>query len=224
MIAQVCLSGSTLTKVASRGFQIRNLSRLIWINVAVPPSGDITKGKSFAANLTAAQLRRKKVEALKLCICFAISVKHYLRGEDGVEWEDLAGVLPASIVRIVQKGENEISSGKTSAYMSYAATARSSRDSSIPRTGSPAEMLDESYVSTLVPAPPAVPESVASKRVRVKRSKDKLKQPSMKTSSKTPLLNTLHQTIDFNADPSQLTTPLPLMCVVQPIMPHSCPV
>lgn len=159
------------------------------------------------------ELRHKKVEALKLCICFAYAVKHYLRGEDGFEWEDFNGILPASVGRIVQNGANGNQSGKTSTYVSYSATARTSRSNSIPRTDSPVE-LDENTLRAPSPAPGLAPEGVATKRVRVKRSKDKLKQPSTKVSSKTPLMSTLHQTIDFNADPSQLTTPLPLMCEI----------
>ena len=37
-----------------------------------------------------------------------------------------------------------------------------------------------------------------------------MKQPGVK-SPQTPLLNAMHQTIDFNADPESLTTPLPLV-------------
>ncbi|EMD34523.1 hypothetical protein CERSUDRAFT_67494 [Gelatoporia subvermispora B] len=177
---------------------IRSLSRLIWINVAVPPADDITKGKYPAANLTAEQLRRKKVNAMKLCTCFAYAVKHYLRGEDGLDFEDYAGILPAAIARLVQSGVR-----KTSAFASYSATARTTRSNS--RASTP----DENAVN-LMGAPMRTASVDATKRIRPKRSKDKLKRPGAKT-SKTPLISTLHQTIDFNAAPEELTTPLPLI-------------
>ncbi|CCM03913.1 uncharacterized protein FIBRA_06064 [Fibroporia radiculosa] len=176
---------------------IRSLTRLIWINVCVPPTDDVAKGKTPNATLTAAQLRRRKVDALKLCVAFAFAVKHYLRGEDGVDWDDYAGVMPASIARLVRNGAAERGA---QSYMSYSATARTSVSTS--GTGTPAEDQSQGVCS---------PSMDATKRVRVKRSKDKLQQVAVK-SPKTPLLGAaLHQTIDFNASPEQLSTPLPLI-------------
>lgn len=57
---------------------IRNLARLIWVNVALPPTDDQppnTKGKTPVSNLTLAQLRRRKAEALRLSVSFAFAVK-----------------------------------------------------------------------------------------------------------------------------------------------------
>ena len=55
------------------------------------------------------------------------------------------------------------------------------------------------------------PSAGATKRIRVKRSKDTLKQPGTRT-PKTPLLSSaLRQTVDFHSDPDSLTTPLPLV-------------
>ncbi|KZT03398.1 UPF0187-domain-containing protein [Laetiporus sulphureus 93-53] len=177
---------------ASMVSHIRSFSRLIWVNIAVPPADDSSKGKGPQAQLTTAQLRRRKVDALRLCIAFSYAVKHYLRGEDGLGWEDYAGVIPASVVRLAQSGG---SSRRTSAYVSYGASgATSPTESESGREQSPARIL----------------EVDATKRVRVKRSKDKLRQPGQKT-SKTPLLSALHQTIDFNEHPEQLSTPLPLI-------------
>ncbi|OCH95244.1 hypothetical protein OBBRIDRAFT_884074 [Obba rivulosa] len=176
---------------------IRSLTRLVWINIAVPPADDETKGKSPAANLNAEELRRKKVNVLKLCICYAYAVKHYVRGEDGLDYEDYAGILPASTARLVQK-----SARKTSACVSYSATAHTTRSQS--RSGTPDESPDNSREQS-----PAVSID-ATKRIRPKRSKDKLKLPGAK-SSKTPLLNNLHQTIDFNSSSEEPTTPLPLI-------------
>lgn len=166
--------------------------------MGVPPGDD--KGKS-SASLTSKQLRRKKVDMLKLCVSFAFAAKHYLRGEDGLEWQDYMGILPATVVRLAQPGPG---SRKSSAWASYSATARTSASGS--REDSDAEGEGESgEVEVRRDSPDA------TKRIRVKRSKDNMKQSGLR-SPKTPLLSsTLHQTIDFHADPDNLTTPLPLV-------------
>ena len=183
-------------------FQIRSLSRLIWINVAVPPGDDAARVKGVGPNLSAAQLRRRKVDAVKLAVAFAYATKHYLRGEDGLEWEDYIGVLPGSTVQLVRYG---VPTRRGSTTMSYAATARSS----------PGELRtpdDAGSQFNFGDAEVRSPSADATKRIRVKRSKDKLKQPSTKT-SRTPLLSerALHQTIDFHPHPETLSTPLPLV-------------
>lgn len=182
---------------------------MFWINVAVPPTDDASKGKTAAANLSAAQIRRKKVQALKLCVVFAYAVKHYLRGEDGLEWEDYVGILPSTVVRLAEP----TTSKRNSAWTSYAATARTSREDSAANSGDEGESTGQSGGSqVLEPALQRRDATDATKRIRVKRSKDKLKQPGVR-SPRTPLLSGLHRTIDFNSDPDSLTTPLPLVCV-----------
>ncbi|KAH9830920.1 UPF0187-domain-containing protein [Rhodofomes roseus] len=181
---------------------IRSLSRSIWINVAVPPADDAARVKGVAPNLTAAQLRRRKVDALKLCAAYAYSVKHYLRGEDGLDWEDYVGVLPASTAQLARYG---VPTRRTSAAVSYAATARTSPGGFLTpdEANSPSNLGDAEGRS---------PSADATKRIRVKRSKDKLKQASTRT-ARTPLLSerALHQTIDFHPHPETLSTPLPLV-------------
>ncbi|KZT66694.1 hypothetical protein DAEQUDRAFT_767784 [Daedalea quercina L-15889] len=181
---------------------IRSLSRLVWINVAVPPTDDAARVKGAGANLTATQLRRRKVDALKLCVTFAYATKHYLRGEDGLDWDDYVGVLPASTTQLVRSG---VPTRKTSTAVSYAATMRSS-----PGGFRTPDELNGSSNSGETDVRSPSPD--ATKRIRVKRSKDKLKQPSTKT-SRTPLLSerALHQTIDFHPNPESLSTPLPLV-------------
>ncbi|KAI5124785.1 hypothetical protein M0805_005419 [Coniferiporia weirii] len=100
---------------------IRNLSRLIWVNVAVPPdSGASTLGKGPAGGqMTHAQLRKAKVDALKLCVAFAYAVKHRLRGENGLDYDDYEGVLPRSITRYEEAGDNSSSSSPTSRNRIY---------------------------------------------------------------------------------------------------------
>ena len=144
------------------------------------------------------------MQALKLCVCYAFAVKHYLRGEDGLDWEDYAGILPSSVTRLARPGGSK----RTSAWTSYAATERTSREDSAAASGDEDERSSVQQVGSATDFRRDGPD--ATKRIRVKRSKDKLKQPSART-SKTPLLSGLHQTIDFNSDPESLTTPLPLV-------------
>ncbi|KAI0328080.1 hypothetical protein GY45DRAFT_1326732 [Cubamyces sp. BRFM 1775] len=191
---------------------IRNLTRLIWINVSTPPEDDVAKGKSSAANLTPTQLRRRKVDAIKLCLCFAYAVKHYLRGEDGLEWEDYAGILPASTARLAQglhapSTKDYRYSKSPSAYASYAATEYTTRRNS--GAASPAGGSSSPGEVDIERGRARSRSADATKRIRVKRSKDRLKQPG-KTSS-TPLISSLQQTIDFSTDPDALSTPLPMV-------------
>ncbi|KAI0637332.1 UPF0187-domain-containing protein [Trametes polyzona] len=196
---------------------IRNLTRLIWVNVSTPPADDIAKGKSAAANLTPAQLRRRKVDAIKLCLAFAYATKHYLRGEDGLDWEDYAGILPASTARLARgqyvppNKDYRYSTKGTSAYTTYAATEFTSRRGSgdaSPHTGSSTPGVMGS--GTDLERGRERSRSVdATKRIRVKRSKDRLKAPG-KTAA-TPLMSSLQHTIDFSTDPDALSTPLPMV-------------
>ena len=136
---------------------------------------------------------------MKLCVSYAYAIKHYLRGEDGLEWEDYVGVLPPTVIKLVQSQER-----KNSAWTSYSATEHTTRTASLENSddeeGSPTQMSSSLEGSRLD----------ATKRLKVKRSKDRMK-PGVK-SPKTPLLpNALHSTIDFHPSPGDLTTPLPLV-------------
>jgi len=169
---------------------IRSLTRQIWVNAALPPTGDapiFVKGKTPIATLSAAHLRKRKVDTLRLCLSFAFAVKHYLRGEDGTQWEDYADVLPASFARFDEVGYN---TQKTSNTGSYDATRRSSLSAS----------QDGSLSGRASPD--------ATKRIRVKRSK-----PKLSAGQDTPLLpNTItHRNIEFHPFADQASLPLPLM-------------
>ena len=80
----------------------------------------------------------------------------------------------------------------------------------LPGTGTASR--DEEDLSASLTSGEPLKARDATKRIRVKRSRDRMRQSSAK-SPKTPLLDGLHQTIDFNADPDSLTTPLPLVYV-----------
>jgi putative membrane protein len=165
------------------------LTRQIWVNVALPPTGEtpgFVKGKTPIADISVAHLRKRKIDALRLCLSFAFAVKHYLRGEDGTQWDDYTDVLPASFARFDEVGCN---TQKTSG--SYAATRSSSVSAS----------QDGSQSGRASPD--------ATKRIRVKRSK-----PKLSASQDTPLLlsNTVtHRSVEFHPFADQASLPLPLM-------------
>lgn len=60
-----------LTLSLTKSSQIRNISRMIWINVAPPPEGAPPpgiKGKTPLSDVTPQQLRRRKTEAIHLSL------------------------------------------------------------------------------------------------------------------------------------------------------------
>lgn len=118
--------------------KIRNLSRLIWISVALPPDQPAAvqgKGMIFFPSgvtidlnttyfhqgptnrLTPEQLTKRKIYALKLAVAYAYAVKHHLRDENGIHYEDYDDVLPASLKRDGVFGSSAYNS--PSMYASY---------------------------------------------------------------------------------------------------------
>ncbi|KIO20221.1 hypothetical protein M407DRAFT_81841 [Tulasnella calospora MUT 4182] len=98
---------------------VRNLSRLIWVQVVMQTEdGDKPAPTTFATflragspllkaapgtkpntELTTAQLTAMKIRAIKLLLSFVYSVMHHLRNEPGTEYEDYEGVLPEAMDR-----------------------------------------------------------------------------------------------------------------------------
>lgn len=157
----------------------------------LPPTDDQpahAKGKTPTTELTAAHLRRRKVEALRLSLSFAFATKHYLRGEDGVNYADYHGVLPASFARFDEVGYN---TQRTIQSGSYAATRNGDSSSSSSGTSSPEGSKPD-----------------ATKRVRPKRSKQHIAEPT------TPLLSGTHRSVEFHPFADDASLPLPLMCPV----------
>ena len=134
------------------------------------------------------------MEALRLCLSFAFAVKHYLRGEDGVNWEDYRGVLPTSFAHFDELGFN---THRTEGSKNYAATQSSS--ASHGRDG-------ESSLSGRTT--PDGPKSDATKRVRVKRSKQHI------SGSITPLLGGTHRSVEFHPYIGEASLPFPLVSVL----------
>lgn len=169
--------------------QVRNITRSIWINVAPPPEGAPPpgiKGKTPLVDVTPLQLRKRKIEAVHLALSFAFAVKHYLREEDGLHWEDYLGVLPASFARFDEVGFN---TNKNSTTVSYAATGDNTQTNS----------RDASRSGRTSPD--------ATKRVRAKRSKPQV------SGSTTPLLSNSHSAVDFHPFAEHGSMPLPLASV-----------
>jgi putative membrane protein len=165
--------------------QARNLARLVWVQVALPPTDDTT-GKTPSTDITPLQLRRRKSDALKLILSFVYAVKHYLREEDGLGWEDYVGVLPAWFMR----GQSRHQSRRGSISTSHNSVADNASSSGNSRSDSP--LIDGSTTP-------------ATKRVRVKRSLDKIH------TAKSPLLSGSREynTIDFEY--LEVSIPFPLV-------------
>jgi len=166
---------------------IRNLSRLIWINVALPPTESTIpenlKGKvQFTPAITAGQLRKQKQDVIKLCLGYGFAVKHYLRGEDGLDWDDYLDILPASFFKL---GYNDRTTSENRSLVAP------SPDSS-PASPNP---IDDGRET---------PD--ATKRIRVKRSKPSL--PRRSTLLEGSHWHGGYSAIDVHAD---ITMPLPLI-------------
>jgi len=169
--------------------QARNLARLIWVQVALPPDDDTT-GKTPSLDITPLQLRRRKIDALKLILSFVYAVKHYLREEDGGEWEDYVGVIPESFTRLYSRRQSRRSSVSTG----YNAMSELSSSNGNSRSASPSRGGCTNGSST----------PVATKRVRIKRSSDRV------PSARSPLIPGGHSTINFEAY-TDVSIPFPLV-------------
>ena len=155
------------------------MSRIIWVNTSLPPTDTqpaYAKGKTPTSEVTASQLRRCKTEALHLCLSFIFATKHYLRGEDGVNWADYQGILPASFTRF---DETSNSSHKTYAAIGNEFTS-TNHDASVNSRGSSESRPD------------------ATKRIRVKRSNQQISNQS------TPLLPDIRHQTDGDSLPLPL--------------------
>jgi ion channel-forming bestrophin family protein len=150
-------------------------------------------GKTPATDITPLQLRRRKIDALKLIISYVYSVKHYLREEDGLEWDDYVGVIPESFSRSYSRRQSRRSSISTG----YNAVSEHGSSVGNSRPASPGQSRGTSADGS--------PPPVATKRVRVKRSIDRV------VTAKSPLIEG-HSTIDFQAY-NNLSIPFPLVFV-----------
>ena len=71
-----------------------------------------------AQNLAvASHFRQQKIRVVKLCIAYAVAVKHLLQNEEGAEYEDFVGLLPSDFARFDVTGRER--SFATSPERSY---------------------------------------------------------------------------------------------------------
>ncbi|KAH6918902.1 Bestrophin, RFP-TM, chloride channel-domain-containing protein [Coprinopsis sp. MPI-PUGE-AT-0042] len=172
----------------------RNFARQIWVSVNLPPEGEVPphiKGKTPVTSMTVAQLRRRKIECLHLVLSFAFATKHYLRGEDGINYPDFIGVLPKSFMK-----REDLRSGG-------------------PRMGSPIGMNNpRSSDNSLAPSGTTTPETLRAdptKRVRAKRSKTRLSTATtVIPDPSTPLLSDSFVSVDVRSY-EDASLPLPLI-------------
>ncbi|KAN0077339.1 Bestrophin, RFP-TM, chloride channel domain containing protein [Tylopilus felleus] len=163
---------------------VRNLSRMIWVHVAVPLTVNgvaNTPSKIPISQLTHAELRHQKIEVLRYCLGFVYAVKHYLRGEDGADYCDLSGILPSHFCCLGYTDRQSV--------LSYAAMQNSTSDASI---------IDRQSLD-------------ATKRVKRKRSKKNTGPQANTPGSTTPLLGDLHHTVEFRPHTDHISMPLPLI-------------
>lgn len=90
---------------------IRNLSRQFWLGVALPPvEGEplFATGRTPVIKITPDSLKARKIEAVRLALAFAFAVKHYLRGQDCLDWEDYTSLIPESLASYDILGYKEL--------------------------------------------------------------------------------------------------------------------
>ena len=61
------------------------------------PQFDIASAQNLAV---ANHFRQQKIRVVKLCIAYAVAVKHLLQNEEGTEYEDFVGLLPPDFARV----------------------------------------------------------------------------------------------------------------------------
>lgn len=138
--------------------------------------------------MTAAQLKRRKIECLHLALSFAFATKHYLRGEDGINYPDFIGILPKSFM----KREDLRSGGQ--------------------HLGSPIGV--RSRDNSIAPSGTTTPETLRAdptKRVRAKRSKTRMSTATtILPDASTPLLSDSFVSVDVRSY-EDASLPLPLI-------------
>ncbi|EKM82955.1 hypothetical protein AGABI1DRAFT_104757 [Agaricus bisporus var. burnettii JB137-S8] len=174
---------------------VRNLSRQIWVQVAPPPEVAAIK---YSIVMTPTQLHRHKTDALLLALSYVIAVKHYLRGEDGIDYPDYHDVLPASFYRFC---ESDFYISRGNGYQQGTPYDSTTPIRSRDHSAAPSHRASLERSTTSMPN--------ASKRVKVKRSKQNLVEPN----ASTPLLAGGHRTLEFQLPPVEPCMPLPLIIV-----------
>lgn len=171
----------------------RNFSRQVWVSVNLPPTGNAPgAGKGPTVPITAAQLRRRKVEALHLALSFAFATKHYLRGQDGLGYADYVGILPKSFFK---RNEDLVYGTASTLRAGLPGSSGYSRENSLSGTPGSGTSTPEGH------------RSDPTKRIRAKRSKTRLST----IDSATPLLLDAHRIVEMPQSYEDASIPLPLI-------------
>ena len=133
-------------------------------------------------------MRKQKQDVVKLCLGYAFAVKHYLRGEDGLDWDDYLDVLPSSFFKLGHNDRETLENRSLGSSLVAPSSNSSSASASRVRIDDGRETPD------------------ATKRIRVKRNKPGLSRRS--TLLEGSHWNAGYSAIDVHAD---ITMPLPLM-------------
>ncbi|KAF8589566.1 UPF0187-domain-containing protein [Ramaria rubella] len=85
--------GFVISLRVSSGYDSRTMSRLVWIHVPPRLTNPTDPAKSSIAMSEVGQAMREKRIALELIEAFAVALKHHVRGELGIYYEDLYHVV-----------------------------------------------------------------------------------------------------------------------------------
>ncbi|KAG8905444.1 hypothetical protein FRB99_008941 [Tulasnella sp. 403] len=158
----------------------RTLARVIWFHV---PDVEVPADKR-AEMLARSVIERKS--AINLIEAYAVAVKHYLRGEDGIAYEDLytlvkylpAYVLPAgrpsisSVSDSLTGDKDEPNSSDTRHSLSQAGLPLPNVSSSrVRKTSSKTEVPDIPELNTISPTPPETQSRSKGNSLRIDAAK-----------------------------------------------------
>ena len=86
--------------------------------------------------MTLTQLHKVKCNILRLAVFYAYAVKHHLRDEHGLAFEDYSGVVPPSFARHDEVGFDTSSTAQNPSQASYFATSQTPKPEDAPKSDS----------------------------------------------------------------------------------------
>ncbi|KAF9268099.1 UPF0187-domain-containing protein [Marasmius fiardii PR-910] len=93
----------------------RTMARLIWVHV--PPKSSTTKKEGIERDIEIEKVMEEKKLALDLVEGFTIALKHYLRGEPGIYYEDLYELVKPLHEHEHSRHTTDVAQGKSSALL-----------------------------------------------------------------------------------------------------------
>ncbi|KAH8919132.1 UPF0187-domain-containing protein [Atractiella rhizophila] len=79
---------------------VRSVSRMIWVNVSLTHPRSSGDEKKTLSEEEKDEERAFKKRTIRLLVAFVVAVKHHVRGEFGLDWEDLKSVLPPKFEKV----------------------------------------------------------------------------------------------------------------------------